>query len=70
MVSWLEKRRLDFSRCSRPVVVKKCTKKRNSRAKLLICYSKSIAFLKFSLPSPYCLGQDDVTTLICILTPT
>ena len=30
---------------------KKCTKKRNARAKLLFCQSKPIAFLPFSLPS-------------------
>ena len=31
---------------------KKCTKKRDARAKLLFCQSKPIAFLPFSLPSP------------------
>ena len=33
-------------------VVEKCTKKRDARAKLLFCLSKSTAFLLYSLPSP------------------
>ena len=31
---------------------KKCTKKRDARAKLLFCQSKPIGFIPFSLPSP------------------
>ena len=31
---------------------KKCTKKRDARAKLLFCQSKTIAFLPFLLPFP------------------
>ena len=31
---------------------KKCTKKRDARAKLFFCQSKAIAFLPFSLLSP------------------
>ena len=34
------------------MTAKKCTKKRNARAKLLFCQSKPIAFLPFSLPLP------------------
>ena len=34
------------------MTAKKCTKKRDARAKLLFCQSKPIAFLPFSLPSP------------------
>ena len=41
-----------FPRRSRAVTAKKCTKKRDARAKLLFCQSKSIAFLPFSLPLP------------------
>ena len=41
-----------FSRRSRAVTVKKCTKKRDARAELLFCQSKPIAFLPFSLTSP------------------
>ena len=37
---------------SLPVTAKKCTKKRDARAKLLFCQSKPIAFLPFSLTSP------------------
>ena len=33
-------------------MAKKCTKKRDARAKLLFCQSKPIAFLPFSLTSP------------------
>ena len=36
---------------SRASTTKKCTKKRDARAKLLFCQSKPIAFLPFSLPS-------------------
>ena len=36
---------------SRVVTAKKCTKKRDARAKLLFCWSKPTAFLLFSLPS-------------------
>ena len=36
---------------SRAATAKKCTKKRDARAKLLFCQSKAIAFLPFSLPS-------------------
>ena len=38
-----------FKRIS--TTAKKCTKKRDARAKLLFCQSKLIAFLPFSLPS-------------------
>ena len=41
-----------LSRCSRATTAKKCTKKRDARAKLLFCLSKPIVFLPFSLPSP------------------
>ena len=34
------------------MTAKKCTKKHYAHAKLLICLSKPIAFLPFSLPSP------------------
>ena len=34
------------------MTAKKCTKKRDARAKLLLCQSKPIVFLPFSLPSP------------------
>ena len=34
------------------MTVKKCTKKRDARAKLLFCYYKPIAYLLFLLPSP------------------
>ena len=37
---------------SHATTAKKCTKKRDARAKLLFCYSKVIAFWPFSLPSP------------------
>ena len=40
------------SRRSHAVTAKKCTKKRDARAKLLFCQSKSIAVLPFSLTSP------------------
>ena len=36
---------------------KKCTKKRDARAKLLFCLSKPFAFLPFSLTSPSSLLQ-------------
>ena len=39
------------SRRSRALTAKKCTKKRDARAKLLFCQSKAIAFLPFSLTS-------------------
>ena len=41
-----------FSRCSRAATAKKCTKKRDARAKLFFCQSKPSAFLPLSLPSP------------------
>ena len=34
------------------MTAKKCTKKRDARAKLLFCYYKPIAYLLFQLPSP------------------
>ena len=34
------------------MTAKKCTKKRDARAKFLFCQSKPIAFVPFSLPSP------------------
>ena len=34
-------------------MAKKCTKKLGAHAKLLFCQSKPIAFLRFSLPSPW-----------------
>ena len=34
------------------MTAKKCTKKRDARAKLLFCYYKPIAYLLFLLPSP------------------
>ena len=39
---------------SRSTTVEKCPKKRDARAKLLFCLSKSIAFMPYSLllPSP------------------
>ena len=37
---------------SRATMAKKCTKKRDARAKLLFCSSKPIALSPFSLPSP------------------
>ena len=41
-----------FSRRSRVVTAKKCTKKRDARVKLLFCQFKPIAFLRLSLTSP------------------
>ena len=41
-----------YSRCSRVTTAKKCTKKRDARAKLLFCLFNPIAFSPFSLPSP------------------
>ena len=41
-----------FSRRSRARTVKKCTKKRDARAKLLFLRNKPIAFLTSPLPSP------------------
>ena len=41
-----------FSRRSRAVTAKKCTKKRGARTYLLFCQSKPISFLPFSLTSP------------------
>ena len=41
-----------FSRRSRAMTVKKCTKKRDARAKLLFYRSKPVAFLPFSKTSP------------------
>ena len=41
-----------FTSYGHAVTAKKCTKKRDARAKLLFCQSKPIAFLPFSLPSP------------------
>ena len=41
-----------FSRCGRAATEKKCRKKRGASAELLLCQSKPIAFLPFSLPSP------------------
>ena len=41
-----------FSHRSRAVMARKCTKKRDARAKLLFCQSKPIVFLPFSLTSP------------------
>ena len=40
-----------FSRHSRALTVKKCTEKRDTRAKLLFCQYKPIAFMPFSLTS-------------------
>ena len=40
-----------FSRRSRAVTAKKCTKKRDARAELLFFLIKPVAFLPFSLPS-------------------
>ena len=58
-----------FTRRSRAVTAKKCTKKRDARAKLLVI--KPIAFLAFSLLSsssdlniPICLGGSVVVTLL------
>ena len=43
----------EVPRRNRAVMAKKCTKKRDARAKLLFCQeSKPIAFLPLSLPSP------------------
>ena len=48
----LQKTRIPaFSRRSRALTAKKCTEKRDARAKLLFCQSKPIAFLPFSLRS-------------------
>ena len=44
------------------VQAKKCTKKRDARAKLLFCKDKPIAFLPFSLPSPSSLLKFPVTS--------
>ena len=41
-----------FSRRSRAVTAKKCTKKRDARAELLFCLTNPLLFLPFSLPSP------------------
>ena len=40
-----------LSRRSRATTAKKCTKKSDARAELLLCQSKPIAFLPFLLPS-------------------
>jgi len=55
-----------FSRCSRAVTAKKCTKKRNARAKLLFGQSKPIDFLPFSLTSPSSLLK---LSNVCRITP-
>ena len=34
------------------MTAKKCTKKRDARAKIVVLLTKPIVFLKFSLPSP------------------
>ena len=44
--------KLGNSRRSRAATAKKCTKKRDARAKLLFCQSKPIAFLSFLFTSP------------------
>ena len=44
------------------VQAKKCTKKRDARAKLLFCKDKPIAFLPFSLSSPSSLLKFPVTS--------
>ena len=44
-----------FSRRSRAVTAKNCTKKRDARTDLLFCQSKPISFLPFSLTSPWSL---------------
>ena len=44
------------------VQAKKCTKKRDARAKLLFCKDKPIAFLPFSLLSPLSLLKFPVTS--------
>ena len=49
--------KLGLSRRGRAVTAKKCTKKRDARAKLLFCRSKPIAFLLFSLTSPLSLSS-------------
>ena len=49
------------------MTAKKCTKKRDARAKIVVLLTKPIVFLKFSLPSPSsdlkvpnnCRGRDD-----------
>ena len=41
-----------FSHRSRAVTARKCTKKRDARAKMLFCQSKPTAFLPFLLTSP------------------
>ena len=42
----------EIPRCSRAVTAKKCTKKCNARADVVILVIKPIAFLTLSLPSP------------------
>ena len=44
--------RHSLSRCSHAATAKKCTKERDARAKLFFYFSKFLAFLPFSLPSP------------------
>ena len=49
----------------RATTAKKCTDKRNARAKLLFCQPKPIAFLPFSLPSPLLLKLPIVVIQNC-----
>ena len=51
-----------FTWYSRVVTAKKCTRKRDARAKLLFCRSKPTAFLPFSLPSPLSLLKLPIVT--------
>ena len=51
-----------FSRRSRAVTAKKCTKKHDAGAESLFCLSKPVAFLLFSLTSPWSLLIGDVTS--------
>ena len=51
LLSCVPVRNVKLGTISRATTAKKCTKKRDARAKLLFCQSKPITFLPFSLPS-------------------
>ena len=52
MYTFSTKRKIRHLYVFRAVTARKCTKRRDARAKLLFCLSKPIAFLPFSLPLP------------------
>ena len=56
-----------FLRCSRAATVKKCTKKRAARAKLLFCLLNLLRFFPFLLTSPLPLLKLFTVTVGCLL---